>query len=300
MSWQRLERFLFTAAVATAFGLSSCGDSEGDSGGANNNNNTASAVCSTGCADRENQGPFPDCDCLGTCETGYAFNSAESVCDSCTANPNACAVNEIVDQDNECACTNTCNTGFTYNASTGMCDPEGRCTQATDCPGANPACIVSRTTEGLEPCAGQDTCECTQLCDWGVPDDQAGCMNEDFCAIDYVDLMGYCIPASQNVGGGQVEACTASFDGAGNYIDDTCQQNFICGAAQPQDPTSICLRSCRSARDTLCATLGPFTCQLDVEGVGLCFFVECNIGAAGDAACNAQFAGTTCIDGFCR
>lgn len=144
---------------------------------------------------------------------------------------------------------------------------------------------------------------CYLECGWAVPDSQSGCPTGTFCAFNF-ESTGYCLEGSGNVGGGQLEVCTATVAADGTITSDSCRPNFICVGPTPQDPTGLCLRFCQVSNDPLCSTLGLFECAPLQNDIGICFVITCTPGAQGDAFCATKAANAACVDlgngsGFC-
>ncbi len=126
----------------------------------------------------------------------------------------------------------------------------------------------------LTPCVG-GACSCFSVCDPFVQQTMSGCGAGEACAWlgQLAQPPAICFP--DQGGALQGQACSATFDAAGNILQDSCNrtQNVFCVGATPAQPTGTCATLCGTANPGLCTALGNFVCD-DLgdpnAGFGLC------------------------------
>ncbi|MCA9551835.1 MAG: hypothetical protein KC933_17490 [Myxococcales bacterium] len=289
-----------------------------------NNNNTAND-CSANpnsCAANELMGAAPACTCLNVCATGYQWNSGTRSCDAinnnnnntnnnntnnntndCSANPNGCALHELVGAAPACNCLNVCDTGYQWNASTMVCDPVNNnnnnntnnnntqqgCTVDSDCALGDQCLDVGGQNVG--PCNGAANCGCFTACTPNLPTGpMSNCDAGEICIwLDGSTPDGLCV---QDAGGGtQGASCSAMFDAMNRQTDSTCAPNYYCWGASPSAPTGLCARFCPAGNNSLCPSFGNYACatSLSQDGsFGLCMNAPLPTASDDAAACTTN------------
>jgi hypothetical protein len=170
------------------------------------------------------------------------------------------------------------------------------CHSNTDC-NAQHTCI---DLAALGTSCATATCACYRNCDPFTAN--SGCPSGQGCFWwDYQDTLaalshGVCAP---DTGGGHLgEACTATFDASGNETSNSCDfaEGFLCESIEGMG-SGRCARLCAVAGDTLCPSLGPYTCNPDLNGLthaGSCKTVSQATDVGGSCS-----QGSDCASGIC-
>ncbi len=179
-----------------------------------------------------------------------------------------------------------------------MGTPPGDCTMDSDCAGLfnNPVCLEPQT---LTNCASPMGCVCVEGCDPYVPQAMSGCtVAGEVCTWLGAGNLPQAICLMDGGGGLQGQGCNADF--SQNPPTNTCNrfQNAFCLGASMENPIGTCSQICNPNNDTLCPSLGNYTCNdLDdpAAGFGLCLEPIPNFTDVG----NSCQVATDCQGGLC-